>query len=112
MARKTLHSHRRLLDTLDEDPLSGVTNLFDVAMVFSVVLLLALVSRIPTLGMLTDEEITVVRNPGTPKMEVIYRDAKTLQHYRMSQNELSGQGTRLGTAFQLPSGEVVYVPSK
>lgn len=111
MSRNALQSHRRLLASVDEDPLSGVANLFDVAMVFAVVLLIALVSRLPTMGLLSaDEEITGLRNPGTPEMEVIHRDAMKLQHYRVSHEQLTGQGTRLGIAYRLPNGEVVYVP--
>lgn len=105
--------HRRLLETVDEDPLAGVTNLFDVAMVFAVALLLALIVRLPTMSLLAnDNPITIVRNPGQPNMEIIHRDAEKLEHYRVSQEQLTGQGSRLGVAYRLANGEVVYVPGK
>ena len=36
--------------------------------------------------------------------------AKKLPHYRVSRDELSGDGVRLGTAYRLKTGDVVYVP--
>ena len=43
-------------------------------------------------------------------MQRILSRARKLPHYRVSRDELSGEGTRLGTAYRLKSGEVVYVP--
>lgn len=103
--------HRRLLDDDGGDPLAGVANLFDVAMVFAVALLLALVSyyRVPEL-LSSEQEVTIVKNPGKPNMEIIQRKGKKLDHYKMSTETLGGEGTRLGTAWRLENGEVVYMP--
>ncbi|MEZ6045250.1 MAG: DUF2149 domain-containing protein [Planctomycetaceae bacterium] len=95
-----------MLNQQDEDPLTSVANLFDVAMVFAVALLLALVTRYQ----LTDTDVTLVKNPGEPNMEIIHRDGEKLTHYQLSETSLNGDGERLGTAYRLKSGEVVYVP--
>jgi len=105
-----LTAPRRLLDSHDDDPLSGVANLFDVAMVFAVALLLALVSHFHLVELLTAEDLTVLKNAGQPDMEVIRRQGETIQHYRISEQSLGGEGEKLGTAYRLKSGEVVYVP--
>lgn len=104
-------AHRRLLELGDEDPLSGMANLFDTGMVFSVALMVSLVSayKIPEL-LNPDAEVTVLLNPGTPAMEIIHRKGVEIEHFRASEQFKGGDGERLGTAYRLESGEVVYVP--
>ena len=64
-------AYRRLLETSDDDPLSGVANLFDVAIVFAVALLLALVTYYSLPELLSEQnEVTLVKNPGQPDMGV------------------------------------------
>ena len=48
----------------DSDPMSVVSNLFDVAMVFAVALMVALVTRYNMTEMLRQEDFTMVKNPG------------------------------------------------
>ena len=48
----------------DSDPMSVVSNLFDVAMVFAVALMVALVSRYNMTEMFSQEDFTMVKNPG------------------------------------------------
>ncbi len=103
-------AHRRLLDSDEDDPLAGVANLFDAAMVFAVALLLALVSHFHLTELLSAKEVTILKNPGRPDMEVIRRHGEQLEHYRISEQTLGGEGEKLGTAYRLKSGEVVYVP--
>jgi len=108
-----LSAHRRLLASHDDDPLTSVANLFDVAMVFAVALLLALVVHFQLPELLSgQQDITIVKNPGKPNMEIIRRKGKELEHYRMTRQTLGGEGERLGTAYRLKTGEVVYVPEE
>ena len=51
-----------------------------------------------------------MKNPGTPQMEVIHKKGVKVDRYRVSRDVASGEGERLGTAYRLPSGEVIYVP--
>ncbi len=108
-----LSAHKRLLAGQDDDPLAGVANLFDVAMVFAVALLLALVARFQLPELLTgQDDVTVLKNPGKPNMEIIRRKGKKLEHYQMTKQTLGGEGEKLGTAYRLKTGEVVYVPEE
>lgn len=102
-----------LIEAEEADPLSSVANLFDVAMVFAVALLLAMVSalKVPEL-LFSSEEVTLVKNPGTPEMEIIRKKGVELDHYRMSQEAGTGEGQRLGICYRLESGEVIYVPEQ
>lgn len=107
---RKLTGHRRLLEKQEDDPLSSVANLFDVAMVFAVALLLAMVSHFHLEDLLQSQDVTILKNPGTSKMEVIRRKGKVIEHSRISQNSIQGEGQRLGTAYRLKTGQVVYVP--
>jgi len=95
----------------DEDPIAGVANLFDVAMVFAVALLTALVLsyNIPEL-LDPDSSVTVVKNPGDPNMQIIIKDKNKIEILNMTDKLAGGQGTKMGSAYRLENGMVVYVP--
>lgn len=108
MARK-----RRLINSgEDHDPLSVLTNLFDVAMVFAVALMVALVTRFEMTEMFSQEDFTMVKNPGTEQMEIITKKGEKIEKYTPSEDsESSGsRGKKVGVAYQLESGEIIYVP--
>jgi hypothetical protein len=95
----------------DEDPLGGVANLFDVAMVFAVALLVALVASYNVPEMLdSSSDLTVVKNPGQPNMQVIIKEGQTIKVLNMTEEISGGQGSKMGTAYRLQSGEIIYVP--
>ena len=48
----------------DSDPMSVVSNLFDVAIVFAVALMVALVTRYNMTDMFSQVDFTIVKNPG------------------------------------------------
>ncbi|MCA9190007.1 MAG: DUF2149 domain-containing protein [Pirellulaceae bacterium] len=112
MPRRDRGIHQQLLGQLDEDPLGGIANLFDVAMVFSVALLMALVVRAPWLSLAApDEAVTKIRHAGEPDMEIVVQQGKKISHFHAGDGQKSGQGQLLGTAYRLSSGEVIYVPA-
>lgn len=95
----------------DSDPMSAVANLFDTAMVFAVALLLALVVSYNVPELLQPEaNVTIVKNPGDPDMQIIIKDMSQIQVLNMTEKIAGGQGNRMGTAYRLESGQVVYVP--
>ncbi len=102
---------RRLILDDEEDPLSGVANLFDAAMVFAVALLVALVMSASVPELLNPKaNLTVVKNPGQDNMQVIIKKGQEIKVLNMTEEVASGQGRRLGTAYRLATGEVIYVP--
>ena len=105
---------RKLLNKGDNiDAMSVVSNLFDVAMVFAVALMVALVSRYNMTEMLSREDFTMVKNPGKENMEIIIKEGKTIKRYTPSkgQNIQSGRrGKKVGVAYELENGEIIYVP--
>jgi len=113
MSRIGRTSRRKLgmLEDSEEDPMSGVANLFDAAMVFAIALLMALVLSYNIPELLTPEaSVTIVKNPGDPNMQIIIKDMDQIQVLNMTEKIAGGQGTKMGTAYQLENGMVVYVP--
>ena len=95
------------------DPAAGLSNLFDVAMVFAVALMVALVNYLSLGDLLSGDDVTLVKNPGTAEMEILSRKDGELVRYKASATDASAQaaqGQRVGTAYRLPGGEIVYVP--
>jgi hypothetical protein len=94
----------------DNDPLSGMANLFDLAMVFAVALMVALVVHFKMTELLTQDNVTMVKNPGKENMEIIVKKGKKIERYKGSQSTGQGGGKRIGTAYELENGEIIYVP--
>lgn len=95
----------------ETDPMSVVSNLFDVAMVFAVALMVALVGRYNMAELLTQEDFTMVKNPGKENMEIITKEGEQVSRYVPSQSQQAGKrGKRVGVAYQLENGEIIYIP--
>ncbi|MCR5394709.1 MAG: DUF2149 domain-containing protein [Bacteroidales bacterium] len=101
-----------LLGDTDDDPMSVVSNLFDVAMVFAVALMVALVSRYNMTEIFSQEDFTMVKNPGKDNMEIITKQGETIERYTpdADPSNSSQRGKRVGVAYQLDNGEIIYVP--
>jgi hypothetical protein len=105
-------NRKLLVKTEDNDPLSVLTNLFDVSMVFAVALMVALVARYNMNELFSKEDFTMVKNPGTEQMEIITKKGETIETYKASdeQKTTGSRGRKVGTAYQLENGEIIYVP--
>jgi hypothetical protein len=97
----------------DSDPLAGMANLFDLGMVFAVALMVALVSRLQVAELLTEDQATIVKNPGKENMEIIVKDGKKITKYKaesQTQNTGNGKGRQVGIAYEMENGEIIYIP--
>ncbi|MDR1113176.1 MAG: DUF2149 domain-containing protein [Bacteroidales bacterium] len=104
---------RRIRKEDNTDPMGLVSNLFDVAMVFAVALMVALVTKFNMTEVFSKEDYTIVKNPGTDKMVIITKKGEQVTQYSASdrQEEATGQRSkRVGIAYELESGEIVYIP--
>ncbi|MGM9844364.1 MAG: DUF2149 domain-containing protein [Muribaculaceae bacterium] len=104
---------RLTLNDDDNDPMSVVSNLFDVAMVFAVALMVALVSHYNMSEMFSKEDFTMVKNPGKENMEIITKEGEKITKYSPSEDtdaNNSRLGKKVGIAYQLENGEIIYVP--
>jgi len=108
------YMRRRRVGTADRngDPLDGIVNLFDVAIVLAVGFLVAALAAAGMSGLLTNENMTIITDPGTPEMQVIVKDGDTITKLDMESGaEVAGVGTLLGSFYELADGTVVYVPA-
>jgi hypothetical protein len=94
-----------------EDPLGGVANLFDASIVFAIGIMVALLQAFSLAQLLNpNSKFTVVTKDAVGQMEIIERDKNQVRVRKITPETQSGQGKRVGIAYQLPDGSVVYVP--
>lgn len=108
--RNPRRAFRRLSDDEGGDPLEGMANLFDVAMVFAVALMVAVVTRMQIAEVFTQEDFTMVKNPGQEDMQIIVKEGEEIHRYKASGEQGTGKGKRVGAAYQMEDGRIIYVP--
>lgn len=97
----------------EADPLAGVANLFDVSVVFIVGLMVALVGTFRLNEMVDSRsEVTVVRTNAQGEREVVVKKGRKVETYKVGKQAGEGRGKRLGTAYELETGQMIYVPEQ
>lgn len=99
-----------LTDAGDDDLLAGVANLFDIGVVFALGFMVALISALNLLDIFDPEQRITITKERADGLEIIIRENQQTTVRQMTQSLGSGDGTRLGTAYRLQDGSVVYVP--
>lgn len=104
--------HLPKVEETEEDPLAGIANLFDVSVVFIVGLMISLFSVYRMGDLVNPEtEVTMVMTNSEGQQEIITKRGNEIEAYRVTAEELAGgDGERLGIAYRLPDGQVIYVP--
>ena len=87
-----------------------MANLFDLAMVFAVALMVAMTSYLKMTDFLLEKEFTLVKNPGKENMEVIMKKNKVITKYQATETSGAGKGKRVGVAYEMENGEIIYIP--
>lgn len=98
-------------EAIDEDPLVGVANLFDVSVVFIVGLMITLFS-VYRIGDLMDpnSDVTLVKTDANGLREIIVKEGTEITAYELTGETMEGDGERLGTAYRMADGQIIYVP--
>lgn len=106
--RKRIHF---MSSMAEDDPLSLVPNLFDLSIVLAIAFLLTALGAL-TLGEMIEssDDWVLLRRSNSGQTEVLTRQGKSIRIHRLSAREAGGQGMRLGVAYELEDGEVIYVP--
>lgn len=91
----------------EADPVAGLVNLFDIWLVFAVALTVALMSRHASTK--AHEAVSADKSGADARIE-FEKIVREVPHYRPSDTPMTGDGTRLGVAYRLANGEIVYVP--
>jgi hypothetical protein len=88
-----------------------VANLFDASVAFIVSMMIALFMAYNMLDLVNPKsEVTITKKNADGQMEIITKSGKEIKVKKVTDKKLSGEGVRLGTAYQLKDGRVVYVP--
>ncbi len=111
---KFMRDYRQVTEDHDcDDPMSGVVNLFDTAVVFIAALLLALMTLFDAKELFSpDSSLTLVKKSASGEMVVVEKKGRKIEAVRMTREAAAGKGTRLGTAYRLEDGSMIYVPEE
>jgi hypothetical protein len=111
MKMRFMGKHRLGTGERDDEPLSGMANLFDVMLIFAVGLLLAFLAYSGLTELLTDDSVTIVKNPGTEEMTIITKEGEEIEINLITEESSEGLGEEIGKLYKLPNGETIYVPT-
>ena len=95
----------------ENDPLTGVANLFDIGLVFIVGLIVTLFAAYHLQDLFSEKsEITIMKKSKDKEMEIITKKGKKIKAVKVTKMKAKGYGERLGIAYKMENGSVVYVP--
>lgn len=110
--RDTAFMRRRQggLSDRHDDPTSAMANLFDVAILIAVGFLLASLASMGLNELISKSDMTIVKNPGGPGMELITKKGTEIRRMRTTNEQVEGAGAAIGTVYRLKDGRVILVP--
>ena len=92
-----------------DDPMLAVVNLVDLFLVLIGILLLVIAAN--PLNPFSQNNVTVIENPGQDDMRITVKQGQKLEHYQSSGNIGEGMGSKAGETYQLEDGSLIYVPA-
>lgn len=97
---------------MDEDeelnPMLSVANIVDVFLVVIAALLIAIAQN--PMNPFGADNVTVIKNAGQPDMEIIIKKGEVIEHFKKSGEIGQGEGFRVGVAYRMEDGTMIYVP--
>ena len=93
------------------DPMEMMGNLFDVAILIGVGFLIVSLSGFGLTELLSADDVTIVKNPGTATMELITKEKGEIKRLKATDQSAQGEGSAIGTVYRLDDGSVIWVPS-
>jgi len=110
MSRSRRRGLGLLAQDADDDLLTGVANLFDIGVVFALGFMVALISALNLLDIFDPQQRITITKEKEDGLEIVVRENQQTTIRRLTRTVGSGDGTRLGIAYRLEDGSVVYVP--
>lgn len=99
---------RFLEDVDDDNPTLSVINLIDVFLVIIAALLIVIAQN--PLNPFTEDDVTVIKNPGQKDMQMMIKKGKEIKTYESTGSIGEGNGVKAGVAYKMEDGSFVYVP--
>lgn len=88
-----------------------MANLFDLGLVFMVGLLMAVFYAYHLEEIMQeDSNLTITKQSSDGSMEIIVKKGKKIEAMRVTAEAAEGRGQRLGVAYRLGDGSLIYVP--
>ncbi len=105
---------RRRVDLADRggDPMESMGNLFDVAILLAVGFLVVALTGFGLSELISDEDVTIVKNPGESDMEIITKTEGRVERLKRTDELDEGRGYAIGTVYRLEDGTVIWVPQE
>ena len=94
----------------DFDPLAGLANLFEIGIVFALGFMVSLIAAMNLLDIFNPETKVTITSERKDGIEVMVKEGNKTTIRRMTKNPGSGDGKKLGVAYRLEDGSVIYVP--
>lgn len=94
----------------DDNPLNILANLFETGLVFALGFMVSLISAMNLLDLFSPDAKVTITSERKDGMQVVVKDGQKTTIRRMTKNLGSGDGQRLGVAYRLDDGSVIYVP--
>jgi hypothetical protein len=91
--------------------MEAMSSLFDVAVLIAVGFLVVALVGFGLEELIAADDVTIVKNPGTPEMEIIRKEGRAIERLEMGDITGEGIGTAIGTVFQLEDGRIIWVPT-
>lgn len=94
----------------DNNPLSIMANLFETGLVFALGFMVSLVNAMNMMDVFNPEAKVTVTTERKDGIQIMVKDGKKTTMRRMTKNLGEGDGEKLGIAYRLEDGSVIYVP--
>lgn len=90
--------------------MESLGNLFDVAILIGVGFLILALTGFGLNELLSEDTVTIVKNPGQPNMEIITKQGSRIERLKTTNEQAQGTGIAIGTVYRLKDGSTVWVP--
>lgn len=96
----------------DNNPLSIMANLFETGLVFALGFMVSLVNAMNMMDVFNPEAKVTVTTERKDGIQIMVKDGKKTTIRRMTKNLGEGDGEKLGIAYRLEDGSIIYVPEE
>jgi hypothetical protein len=96
-----------------DDPMSSIANLLDIFLVFIVAIMVSFLSAFHLQDLLSPESnVTVMKQSADGEITLVTKQAERIEAVKMTRSEAEGKGVRLGVAYRLEDGSMIYLPDE
>jgi hypothetical protein len=96
-----------------DDPMNSVANLLDIFLVFIVALLVSFLSAYQLQDLLSqDSSVTIMKQTADGELTIVTKKATKIEAVKTTRTEAEGRGVRLGVAYRMEDGGLVYLPDE